>query len=271
MLALLDEQRLPAPRGTKDRRGSVVIAGGPPECPGGVVLAANAALRAGAGRVVLAVHPAVAPHVAVAIPEALVLGWDPEDDPGAELSGRAADSGAALIGPGYASDISGAVPALVERLDAATVVLDAGALAATPPLAESERALVVAPNTSEAAELGGLDGDETDLALALGDDLHRPLAVRGPTTVITDGRGGLWSHDADASGLGTPGSGDVLMGALSGVLAQGLAPVHALAWAIAIHGRAGEVAERERPVGYLARDLVAALPAALAELGVARA
>ncbi|HEX7132690.1 MAG TPA: NAD(P)H-hydrate dehydratase, partial [Iamia sp.] len=80
--------------------------------------------------------------------------------------------------------------------------------------------------------------------------------VAGP-----DGRVML-STSGDAR-LATAGTGDVLTGALTALLAQGLPPQEAAAAAAHLHGRAGALAWRR---GLVARDVVAHLPAALAEL-----
>src|SRR5436305_13909305 len=70
-------RRWPLPRpdaaGDKEGRGRVLVVGGAPEMPGAVVLAANAAARAGAGKLQIATVRSVATHVAVAVPEARVF------------------------------------------------------------------------------------------------------------------------------------------------------------------------------------------------------
>ncbi len=263
---LLDEHPLQPPSGTKDERGHVLLAGGPAGCPGGILLAAEAALRTGVGRLQLAVHPHIAPLVAVAVPETFVLGWDPQEAPGEDVRRCAASADVTVVGPGYRDELTAAAEALTSGSGERPVVLDAGALAATEAL-EGRRNLVLAPNTSEAAERLGEDGSEAELAAALAKRLGRPLAVRGATTVVADAEGGTWCFDGGSGALGTPGSGDVLVGTLAGLLARGLPPVAALAWSVALHGRTGEILERTMPVGYLARDLAAALPRAFVELG----
>jgi hydroxyethylthiazole kinase-like uncharacterized protein yjeF len=263
---LLDTHPLHAPRGAKDDRGSVLLAGGPAGCPGGVLLAAEAALRSGAGRLQLAVHPDIAVHVAVAAPETFVVPWDPHAPLTEEVQTCVEATDVTVVGPGYSDDLADAAAALTEGSGDRAVVLDAGALGAAPALRGSRR-LVLAPNTGEAIELAGEEASEIELALILAERLRHPLAVRGRTSVVTDGDGATWCYDGGGTGLGTPGSGDVLIGMLAALLARGVAPVGALGWAIALHGRAGEIIERTMPVGYLARDLVAHLPAAFVELG----
>ena len=65
-------------------------------------------------------------------------------------------------------------------------------------------------------------------------------------------------------GLGTGGSGDVLAGAIGGLLARGAAPLVAAGWGVWLHGEAGRRWRGEiGPVGFLARELLPLLPALL--------
>ena len=250
--------------GGKDERGSLVIVGGPPTCPGAVLLAGTAALRAGSGRVQALVHPDVAGLVAVASWELFVDGWDLES----ELPDRAvkllADADAVVVGPGHAEMDPRVVAAVATAAPQAAIVLDAGGLAGAHGVDPSVN-LVLAPNTSEASDLSGRVGDEPDLARALSSMFTRPVAVRGPRTAIADAEE-TWCYDDAPPGLGTPGSGDVLIGVLAALLAGGMAPAGALGWAVRLHAHAGHMLAASIPVGYLARDLVPLVPHALAEL-----
>src|SRR5437763_14079702 len=71
----------------KEGRGCVLVVGGSDQIPGAVILAATAALRAGAGKLQIATGRRVAPRVAVAVPEARVIGLS--DPPSGELAPRA--------------------------------------------------------------------------------------------------------------------------------------------------------------------------------------
>ncbi|WP_260498527.1 NAD(P)H-hydrate dehydratase [Aquabacterium sp. J223] len=136
---LLRQWPLPQPDGAADKeaRGRVLIVGGSTELPGGVVLAAEAALRAGAGKVAVATVRSAAPFVAAALPEARVVALD-EDGQG-RLAIHAAErlrpllarTAALLVGPGMPTDdaVLPLVDGLLQALaDEATVVLDAAAM-----------------------------------------------------------------------------------------------------------------------------------------------
>jgi ADP-dependent NAD(P)H-hydrate dehydratase len=272
LLGLLSERPLPSVEGDKRNRGTVMIAGGDATCPGGAVLAGVSALRVGAGRVQLVVHPSVAPAVAATFPEAFVIGWDHGDPSVPEpVAQRLGTADAVLVGPGLRSNgadaarvVAGLVPHDVPLLVDATAVDAALDLAAEPG-----RRLVVAPNDAEARSLlevgdGDVDDLAGDLSAALG---GRPTAVRGVETVLVDGDRGRWSHRADAVGLGTAGSGDVLAGVAVALLGRATDPLTALAWSVALHSRAGtRAAAAVGSVGFLAREVADELPRALADL-----
>ncbi len=76
--ALLRRWPIPAPPidGDKEQKGRILLVGGSPEMPGAIMLAATAALRAGAGKLTVATTRSVAPLVAAQIPEAKVR-WRP--------------------------------------------------------------------------------------------------------------------------------------------------------------------------------------------------
>jgi hydroxyethylthiazole kinase-like uncharacterized protein yjeF len=266
---LLAEHPLPDGDGGKDDRGTLVIVGGPPTCPGGPLLAARSALRAGGGRVQLVVHPDVAAAVGVAMPEALVVGWDQSSSMPEAVARHLAGADAVVLGSGqhdYRDDVATAVASTADR---ARLVLDAGALGCVPALTGRD-ALVLAPNDDEAAAMAKALGADislhprAELAAGLAVRLGAPVAVRGVETVLADPAGTRWQAPDPPSGLGAPGSGDVLIGALGALLAAGLPSVAALGWAIHLHAAAGSALADAAPGGYLASELADELRFAIA-------
>lgn len=136
--AALRQWPLPSPSedADKDARGRVLLVGGSREMPGAVILAGNAALRAGAGKLTIAIGHSVAMLVAQAIPEARVVGL-PENPDGsiaadaiAILIPLCARIQSVLIGPGMQDEDAtcALTRALLPHLSQASIVLDAYAM-----------------------------------------------------------------------------------------------------------------------------------------------
>lgn len=266
---LLHDHPLPAVNGDKQARGTALLVAGAPTCPGAALLAATASLRAGAGRVQIVTHPDIVTAVGIAVPEAYVTAWDLASPvPGAVVD-LAGEASAVLVGPGLGDDAAGGAAALSTVIPAGIpLLLDARAVPAAVALVDRHPHVV--PNLSEAQELAALlgDGDVGDDPLSLGRHLAGRLgtsvAVRGEETVVIGE--GSWRSDGHA-GLGTAGSGDVLAGIALGLLARGLPGVVAIGWAVAVHATAGGLLGRRRTnPGYLARELLDAIPSAVDHL-----
>ncbi len=267
---------LPKPAGHKHSRGEVLVVGGARSAPGAAMLAGLAALRVGAGVLGLAVSEAVAAAVGAAVPEAGVL-WLPEPvGPGAAevLAQRLAGADAVLVGPGLddAERTRQLLGELIPALAAdASVVLDAYALGVFADLdAALQRQLagrlVLTPNSAEAARLAGCPAEQLSLS-RLADVAERYRAVISWSNSVLAPDGRSWTVPAGHAGLGTSGSGDVLAGAITGLLARGADPAQAACWATYLHASAGDrLAAPVGPLGFLAGDLLGQLPRILAEL-----
>jgi len=270
---MLHEWPLPAPGGSKNARGRVVVIGGSERSPGAVMLAGIAALRVGAGRLTLVTPPSIALPVAVAVPEAGVLALvdgdaDAARDPlGDTVRSELATADAVLLGPGLDDPVVSR--RLVEAVCATrggspALVLDAFALGVLPGLdLVLPREVVLSPNLDELAILSG--GDVRDVAASVARVADRYDCVTTSYGEIASPRDGAWHVAAGGSGLGTSGSGDVLAGAIVGLLARGADAAQAAVWATSLHALAGDrLAERIAEVGFLARELCDELPRALA-------
>ncbi len=276
---------LPAPGIDKNTRGRVLIVGGSAQTPGAVALAAEAALRTGAGKVQVATVASVATSLAVALPETLVRGLRQtsagEIDPGCAepLLQMAQDCSALLIGPGL-MDVEAAAAltgSLVPRLSC-PIVLDALALAWVGDDASlhgghrAAREMVLTPNPAELALT--LDWPEPDVradgakaALELATRREATVAYGGEVSYVAEPGGQVWRDDTGTQGLAVAGSGDVKAGIVAGLLARGAPPAQAAVWAAYVHGRAGErLAAAVGGSGFLARELPAQVPRVLAEL-----
>jgi len=283
---LLRQMRSPADTATdKHARGHVLVVGGSRETPGGVLLAGIASLRVGAGQVQLATANSVAAALAIAVPEARVIGLQ-ETDTGA-VCGRAAavlaaeanETDAIVIGTSAldpeesGSLLCGLLPLTGPTT---TVIVDAAALAVLAQAPQvlrdvSERAVVM-PNPREMAQMLSCDVNDVDCdpVGALDEAVSRfgvVVTLRGVETWTSAPGRPRYRDRSGHPALGTAGSGDVLAGAMAGIAARGADPLCATLWAVHCHGRAGEAAAARGPgVGVLARELLPELPYMLRSL-----
>ncbi|MBN8614911.1 MAG: hydroxyethylthiazole kinase, partial [Deltaproteobacteria bacterium] len=122
----------------------------------------------------------------------------------------------------------------------------------------------------EMAKLRGLEREavnEAPLAVAhaAAKELGVLVVLKGPRTFVVTPAGRALEHRGGNAGLGTSGSGDVLAGVVGGLAARGATPAQAAAFGVYAHGRAGVIlARRVAPLGYLASELLAEIPRALA-------
>ncbi|HKP72552.1 MAG TPA: NAD(P)H-hydrate dehydratase, partial [Pyrinomonadaceae bacterium] len=220
----------------KDARGRVLVVGGSPEIAGAVVLAATAALRAGAGKMQIATCGSIAAHVALAVPEARVFAL-PETKAGGiaprglkQLEEHLSEAQAVLVGPGVMDDAAtaGLMKGLLARLDSATtLVLDAGALAFLKDAPESLKGahgrVVLTPHAGEMANLSGIDkeaieADPLESVLGAVAELGAVVALKGRETLIAaPASRNVYCNRAGNVGLATSGSGDTLSGVIAGL------------------------------------------------------
>lgn len=282
---LLRRIRLPKPEGdSKDGRGRVLVVAGCTQLPGAVLLAANAAMRVGAGKLQIAVCRDLAIPIGLAVPESLVVGLPQTDDGGIsfacaeDLTARAERSDAILVGPGMVENGDGQkiTAALVRGAEEVAVILDAGALRALkahPDLAHRRaKPLVITPHAGEMAQLldmprEAIEADPLAAAHTATDRFNTVTVMKGGQTHIVAPDGRAWCYDGGHVGLATSGSGDTLAGLIVGLLARGCAPEDAALWGVYVHGEAGRrLARRYGGIGFLARELSDHAPCILAEV-----
>jgi NAD(P)H-hydrate epimerase len=282
----------------KSNVGSVLVVGGAPTYYGAPRLAGAAAARVGAGLVTLAVPEQLVPVIAAQTPEMTFVPLPTHDDERATatldafMRAQGDRYTAAVVGPGLGR--AKAANQLLDRLFAAEdrpaglnqlanmpLVVDADGLnwlaeqAAWPQLLPAGKA-VLTPHPGEMARLSG--GDVSDV---LADPLHfaRAAAMRWRQTVVLksgyatvaapDGR--VWVAPRATPELATAGTGDVLAGAVGGMLAQGLSAADAACAAVFIGAMAGRQALARRGVrSVVARDAIEGISSALDELLSAR-
>lgn len=242
---------------TKFSSGTVVVVGGSPGLTGAPVLAAMAAQRAGAGYVTIA-GDTDAPQRPV---EVMQRGLDGLD----RLLERAT---AVVLGPGLGPDGAALARELYARVEV-PLVLDADGLNAFaghdfPPRSAPT---VLTPHAGELARLIDDDVKAHRLACARAGAAHAGaiLVLKGDDTLVATPDGRVAVSPGGAPALATAGTGDVLAGVIAALLARGVEAERAACAGVLAHLRAGRLAARPHgPDGVIASDVVARLPAALA-------
>jgi NAD(P)H-hydrate epimerase len=248
------------PREAHKWQAAVWVVAGSPGMTGAATLAARGAQRIGAGYVRLST-PGGDPGAGA--PVEAVGAALPAEEWAAEVLDGAERFAALVVGPGLGREEGTA--AEVRRLVAESpvpVVVDGDGLSALGERPAPPATTVLTPHDGEYARLtGSPPGPDrllaaTELARAAGGI----VLLKGSTTVVAGGDRTLLTTTGDAR-LATAGTGDVLSGAIGGLLAQGLDPARAAAAGAHLHGRAAALGPAR---GLVAGDLPDLLPATLA-------
>jgi hydroxyethylthiazole kinase-like uncharacterized protein yjeF len=265
-------QRRLKPRDHKGDRGRVVIVGGAPGMSGALRMAARAAFAAGAGLVHAVAPPETVAALRQAEPDVQTHEQPFDRPPTAALIDLVGKADALAIGPGLGREPGrrAFVATLIEV--ASKVVIDADALVAFAG-AESElralaqaRSVILTPHPGEFRALfpslaSTRELDPWSAAASAAQASGTTLLLKGVPTVIASGTSPQLTVAAGNPGLATGGSGDVLTGAISTALAQGLEPMVAAAVGAQALGEAADLAARRvtaravRPM-----DVVSAFP-----------
>lgn len=261
--------RAALPRRSRDAHkglfGHVLVVGGNRGMPGAARLAGEACLRVGAGLVTVATHPEHAASLALARPELMCAGVEEA----ATLRPLLDRCTVVAIGPGLGQDHWARALLAEVLLAGKPLVIDADALnlLAAQRLQQLPTPSVLTPHPGEAARLLCVDARtvQSDRRDAL-----RQLCERSGAVVVLKGHGTLVGKTgaipalcrAGNAGMASGGMGDVLTGAIAGVLAQCRDPWLAARAGVLIHARAGDtLAQRYGARGLMAGDVVMALTA----------
>jgi len=277
--AVLPTRPLHANKGTF---GRVLVCGGSINYIGAMYLACEAALRVGAGLVTLATPKSLLPILASKLTEATYAPL-PESEPGVVAAEAAeamrpflANSDVLLLGCGLGQSAAALsfVEALVGRSgELAPLVLDADALNLLAKMPHWWQKLpgdaILTPHPGEMSRLTGLSVAEIQsrrLSVARDSAMswQKTIVLKGACTIIASPDGQASVNPAINPGLASGGTGDVLAGAIAGLVAQGLSLRDAAVAGVFLHSQAGEMAGNEMGnAGMLASDLLPLLPATI--------
>lgn len=256
----------------KGSYGAALLLGGSAKYAGAIVLATEGAIRSGTGLTrVVTVESSVHPILA-RVPEAIVEG---SLSPDVVLP----PASAILVGPGLTRDPE--ARRLVARLlleTSAPLVLDADAIAVLEGKPEvvkkCAQPVILTPHPGELAMLLGTDAAtiQQDRLAAVRTAVERTGAtviLKGAGTLVAQPDGPVWINLNGNPGMATGGTGDVLGGLLTGLLAQKIPPLEAACLAVWLHGVAGDIAAvRYTQTAMKASDIAAALPEAFRQITI---
>ena len=264
---------------TKFAAGSVLVCGGSLGLTGAPSMAAEAAMRAGAGYVTACVPASLNLVFETRLLEVMTVAL-PDLEGSLNTQGadavleRSARSDALVLGPGLgrqaeAGELARVLAARVEiplLLDADGLNAHAGALGS---LAGRSAPTVLTPHAGELARLLSIESDAVSArrlhhAQEAARQSGAVVVLKGDDTIVASPDGLTAVSRGAASTLATAGTGDVLSGVTGALLAKRLDPFHAACAAVLIHARAGQrTAQRIGPEGVIARDVIEELPAVL--------
>ncbi|MEX0274718.1 MAG: NAD(P)H-hydrate dehydratase [Flavobacteriaceae bacterium] len=256
----------------KGTYGHSLIIGGSYGKIGAVSLSAKASLRTGTGLVTVYVPQCGYIPLQTSLPEAMVL----TDQEEGKISKIAYDLDPSAIGIGMGmgttketskafSDFldSVEVPLVIDADGLNMLSLKKDMLKKLPPMT------IITPHPKELERLIGKwkdDFDKLDKARQFSKKYNCILVLKGAHTITLHGDKG-YVNTTGNPGMATAGSGDVLTGMITALLAQGYAPLHAAIFGVYLHGRAGDIAVEK--LGYealMANDLIYSVGTAFIDL-----
>jgi hydroxyethylthiazole kinase-like uncharacterized protein yjeF len=266
----------------KGHTGHVLVVAASTGKTGAAAMTSLAALRIGAGLVTLGIPAMLNDILETHVTEAMTL---PLPDDGRSMLTAAAYETIAqamqgkrclAVGPGIgtAPDTRELVHRLV-RESTLPMVIDADGLnnlAGHLNLLESRDApTVLTPHPGEMARLletntADIQKDRVAAVRKLAQQCRACVVLKGAGTLVSDPQGRVWINSTGNAGMASGGMGDVLTGAVAGCLAQGCTAVDAAIIAVFLHGLAADLLALDVPYGYLATDVMNALPRAIREV-----
>ena len=266
--------------------GQVLVVAGSINYIGAAYLACSGAMRVGAGLVTLATAANLQPILATKLTEATHLPL-PEANPGV-VSAEAASIVLSELknydvllvgcGLGQSEPVIGFIKSVLLGSGSALppLVLDADALNTLAKTPDWWRKLagdaILTPHPGEMARLAGVSvaevqADRTGIAKRVASEWHKTIVLKGAYTVTSAPDGRCRINPVANAGLASAGTGDVLAGAIAGLLAQGLSLFDAAALGVFLHAQAGEMVKAKLgDTGMIASDLLSILPQVIKKL-----
>jgi hydroxyethylthiazole kinase-like uncharacterized protein yjeF len=249
----------PRPRDmNKGDAGHVLVVGGDEGYPGAPRMAAEAALRVGAGLVTVATHPTLAATLNVTRPEIICHGVSS----GTSLAALLKKADVIVVGPGLGQ--SRWSKALLKAVLASKLplIVDADALNLLSTHPRTRENWILTPHPGEAGRLlkksaAQIQEDRLAALEQIQQRYHGICVLKGAGTLVSANKSSAFICKAGNPGMATAGMGDVLSGVIAGLVAQQLPLEIAAQSGVCLHAEAGDLAARaggER--GMIATDLM---------------
>lgn len=279
--------RLPAPLSRrkpdahKYHFGHVLVLAGSPTMLGAAALCALSAMRSGAGLVTVGIPQSLnlilqkkISSVAMTLPLKETTEKTLSVSAYPKIKERSTSFDAIALGPGLSRNKS------TQRLILKTIestgkplVIDADGLNAVSMnlkvLKKNKGIKVLTPHAGEMARLGNfsksyIEQNRKKAALNFAKEYGCVLLLKGHRTIVASPAGQIYVNPTGNSGMATAGSGDVLTGMIAAFLAQGLSGFEAAAYGAYLHGKAGDLAAKEKTkIAMIAADIIDNIPRAL--------
>ena len=253
----------------KGMMGNALLIAGSEGMAGAAVLATRACLRSGVGKVTTLTPRCNYAIMQMSVPEAIV---HPDSENYYSEAISTEEYNAVGIGPGLGRD-EGSALALMSQLQQTQcpVVLDADALNMLGShgmwISQLPDNMIMTPHPRELDRLAGTasrsDGERLAVARDMAENLRAYIMLKGHYTALCMPDGSVMFNTTGNSGMATAGSGDVLTGIITGLLARGYSRKNACIVGMYLHGLAGDIAaQRVGKESLVASDIIAALPEA---------
>lgn len=268
----------------KGAYGKVFVVAGSKGMAGAGLLASEAALRSGTGIVELAVPESLLNTISGKVPELITRGLLEDENVCVSFESSdniikdSAKASSMLIGPGLGVS-DGVVHTLINIIKKFRnpIVIDAdglNALSKKPSiLLEKEGEIVLTPHPGEMARLMGISiidvqKDRIGNAEKLAKVFKVTVVLKGYRTIIATPWGETWINPTGNPGMATAGSGDVLSGIITSLIAQGFKTHHAAICGAYVHGYSGDRAmEKVGQWGMTATDIIRFIPHTIKDIG----
>jgi NAD(P)H-hydrate epimerase len=248
----------------KGSNGLGLLIAGSAQMPGAAILAAQAAMRSGLGKLIVHAPTDALSKALIRVPE-IISSFDPNTDCFSSLPDALNNCNTLAIGPGLGKDFctQNAVCELLKKISY-PIIVDADALNI---LAENKEWLSLLPQNSiitpHAGEFERLVGktanrfEKTSIAQDFAQKHRIIVVLKGHYTTIVLPNETVYINTTGNQGMATAGSGDVLTGILLGLLTKGYSPENAAKMGVYLHGLAGDLAlENQSYESLIASDII---------------